>query len=85
MKEKGEHCQQSRLDSLRDLPEFARDTVAAKRAIKEVSRQERGKAAFTELFESVKSQDTPIMVERIVADIDEVVRPVRFDGGQDTA
>jgi len=25
------------------------------------------------------------MVERIVADIDEVVRAVRFEGGQDTA
>ena len=30
-------------------------------------------------------QDTPIMVVRIVADIDEVARPVRFDGWQDTA
>lgn len=65
--------------------ELARDTVAAEKAVEEVPREERGKAALTELFESVKSEDTPIMVERVVADIDEVVRAVRFDGWQDTA
>lgn len=40
---------------------------------------------LTELFESVKNEDTPVMVERIVNDIDEVVCAVRFDGWQDTA
>ena len=42
-------------------------------------------AALTELFESVKNEDTPVMVERIVADIDDLVRSARFDGWQDTA
>ena len=40
--------------------------------------------ALTELFEEAKNGDTPIMVERIVNDIDEIVRHVRFDGWQDT-
>lgn len=85
LKEKYEHGQQASLDFLRELLELARDTVAAEKAIQEVPREEKGKAALTELFESVKDEDTPVMVERIVADIDEVVRAVRFEGWQDTA
>ena len=85
LKEKYEHGQQASLDFLRDLLELARDTVAAEKAVAEVPREEKGKAALTELFESVKDEDTPVMVERIVNDIDEVVRAVRFDGWQDTA
>ena len=46
--------------------------------------EERGKAALTELFEEAKNEDTPIIVERVVSDIDEIVRHVRFDGWQDT-
>ena len=45
---------------------------------------DRGKAALTELFEEVRNEDTPIIVERVVADIDEIVRYVRFDGWQNT-
>lgn len=43
-----------------------------------------GKAALTELFESARNEETPIMVERVVADIDDIVRVVRFDGWQNT-
>ncbi len=43
-----------------------------------------GKAALTELFQGIKNPETPIIVERIVADIDEVVRVVRFSGWQQT-
>ncbi len=39
---------------------------------------------MTELFEEAKNGKTPIMVERVVADVDEIVRLVRFDGWQDT-
>ena len=46
--------------------------------------EDRGKAALTELFNEVKTAETPIMVERVVADIDEIVRLVRFPGWQDT-
>ena len=31
-----------------------------------------------------KTQNTPVIVERIVEDIDEIVKIVRFDGWQDT-
>jgi len=45
----------------------------------------RGKAALTELFQQVKNEKTPVVVERVVADIDEIVRLVRFPGWQTTA
>lgn len=45
---------------------------------------DRGKAALTELFEEARNGDTPVMVKRVVDDIDEIVRAVRFDGWQAT-
>lgn len=45
---------------------------------------DRGKAALTELFENVRNRNTPVIVERIVNDIDGIVRMVRFPGWQDT-
>lgn len=47
-------------------------------------REDRGRAALTELFEQARNEDTPIMVERIVDNIDEIVRVVRFDDWQET-
>jgi type I restriction enzyme, R subunit len=85
LRERYAHGQQASLEFLRELLALARDTVAAEKAVNEVPREERGKAALTELFESVRNDETPIMVERVVADIDEVVRAVRFDGWQATA
>ena len=52
---------------------MARDTVAAEKTINEIPREEQGKAALTELFEALKTDDTPIIVENIVSRIDEVV------------
>ena len=45
---------------------------------------DRGKAALTELFNGVRNEKTPIIVERIVNDIDGIVKIVRFDGWQNT-
>ena len=46
--------------------------------------EEKGKAALTELFKSVKNPNTPVIVERIVTEIDDIVKIVRFPGWQDT-
>lgn len=73
------------LEFLRGLLAVARDTLKAEKDANLVPREERGKAALTELFESVKSEETPIIVSAVVADIDEVVTAVRFPGWQDTA
>lgn len=42
----------------------------------------KGKAALTELFQSVRNENTPVIVERIVNDIDGIVKIVRFPGWQ---
>lgn len=84
LREKYSDIQQSSLDFLRDLLELARDTVAAEKAVAEVPREERGKAALTELFEALRGAETPIIVSNVVDRIDEVVRGVRFEGWQAT-
>ena len=42
------------------------------------------KAALTELFMELKTDETPAVVERIVSDIDAIVRVVRFPQWQTT-
>lgn len=84
LRDKYAGSQQSSLDFLRELLELARDTVAAAKAVDEVPREEQGKAALTELFEAIKTDQTPIIVENIVTRLDEVVRAVRFEGWQST-
>ena len=41
--------------------------------------------ALTDLFLELKTDETPIVIERIVNDIDQIVLAVRFDGWQDTS
>ena len=46
--------------------------------------QKDAKSALTELFLETKTDKTPAVVARIVDDIDEIVKVVRFDGWQTT-
>jgi hypothetical protein len=84
LREKYAHAQQASLEFLKELFELARDTVAAEKAAAEIPGEERGRAALTELFESLKEDETPIIIENVVTEVDEVVRAVRFDGWQNT-
>ena len=72
------------IEFLKSLLELARDVVEAERTVEPATSEERGKAALTELFEEARNDRTPVLVERIVNDIDEIVRHVRFDGWQTT-
>jgi len=72
------------VDFLKELLELAREVVVAGQTAPPIDKEEAGKAALTALFEEAKNADTPIIVERIVNDIDEIVRVVRFDGWQAT-
>ena len=50
--------------------------------------EDRGKTALTELFQGVQNEGTPVVVKRVVDDIDdsdEIVRVVRFPGWQQTS
>jgi type I restriction enzyme, R subunit len=69
---------------VKQLLEIARDIVEAEKEVDPIEEQNQGKAALTELFIEVRNGKTPIMVERIVNDIDEIVRIVRFPGWQQT-
>ena len=70
---------------MKRLLDLAREAAEAEKEVVPVEEINKGKAALTELFTSLKSEKTPIIVERIVNDIDEIVKIVRFDGWQDTA
>lgn len=82
LKEKYELGFLSSLDFLNKLLNLAKDLVEAEREVEPEDERKKVKAALTELFQQVKNEKTPIMVERIVNDIDDVVRIVRFDGWQ---
>lgn len=85
LKERHEQGVLNSVEFLKQLLDLAKDTVALERDVQPEEDEDRGKAALTELFEKVKTPDTPIMVERVVNDIDEIVRIVRFDGWQSTS
>ena len=70
---------------MKQLLLIARDVVTAEKEEAELDPAVEGKAALTELFNGVKSEKTPVIVERIVADIDEIVRQVRFPGWSRTS
>jgi type I restriction enzyme R subunit len=72
------------INFLKSLLELARDVVQAEKQVDPVVEQDKGVAALTELFTEVRTQDVPIIVERIVADIDNIVKIVRFPGWQQT-
>lgn len=73
------------VEFLKQLLAVAQDLVAAEKATPPAEDEDRGKAALTELFQQVKSDKTPVMVERVVKDIDDIVRLVRFPGWQQTS
>ena len=65
--------------------ELAKDVVEAEKQTDPVEEQDRAKEALTELFKEAKNKNTHIIVERIVEDIDDIVKKVRFDGWQATS
>jgi type I restriction enzyme R subunit len=85
LKERHERGQLHNLEFLKQLLELATELVRIEKEVPPIEDEDRGKAALTELFEEVRNEDTPVVVERVVADIDEIVRLVRFPGWQDTS
>nr|WP_283812595.1 HsdR family type I site-specific deoxyribonuclease [Bradyrhizobium aeschynomenes] len=72
------------VEFLKELLALATDVVKAERETPDELEIDQGRAALTALFREARNGDTPIMVERVVDDIDEIVRAVRFDGWQAT-
>lgn len=84
LKERHEQGLLHSLEFLKALLTLAKDLVQAEKQVEPEDEQSRAKAALTELFAEVKNGNTPIVVERMVADIDEIVRLVRFPNWQNT-
>lgn len=74
----------SSIDFLKKLLELAKDVLEAEQKIETMDERARAKAALTELFNGVKNENTPLAVEKIVEEIDEIVKQVRFPGWQST-
>ena len=72
------------IEFVKDLCKIAKETLQAEKDLKEKIQEKSPQAALTELFLELKTDQTPAVVERIVADIDAIVRVVRFPGWQDT-
>ncbi len=84
LKERHEKGLLHSLDFLKELLTLAKEVVQAEKQVDPVDEQAQAKAALTELFAEVKNGAMPVVVERIVTDIDEIVRLVRFPGWQGT-
>jgi type I restriction enzyme, R subunit len=85
LKERHEQGQLLSVAFLKELLDLAKELLQIEKDIPPAQDNEGGKAALTELFMEVQTTNTPKMVERIVNDIDEIVRFVRFPGWQQTS
>lgn len=62
------------IDFLRELLDLAKEVLEKEKECDQpLDKREQARAALTELFESIKTPETPIIVERVVNDIDENV------------
>lgn len=84
IKDRFESGQINSVEFLKQLLVIAKETLQAERDVPPDEEIDRGKAALTDLFNEVRTSETPIIVERVVNDIDEIVRVVRFPGWQST-
>ncbi|WP_163518252.1 type I restriction endonuclease subunit R [Gelidibacter japonicus] len=73
------------IEFIKELCKLAKQTVEAEKELEELLVERTPKAALTELFLELKTDQTPAVVERIVSDIDAIVRIVRFPGWQITS
>ena len=84
LRDKAEKGLISSIEFVKELCAIAKDTVNAEKKLEEELQGMSPKAALTELFLELKTDETPAVVERIVTDIDAIVRVVNFPGWQDT-
>lgn len=84
LRDKAERGLITSIEFVKELCKLAKETVQAEKELEEELQEKTPVAALTELFLELKTDRTPAVVERIVADIDAIVRVVRFPGWQNT-
>jgi len=82
LRDKAEQGLITSIEFVKELCKLAKETVQAEKELQEELLAKTPQAALTELFLEIKTDETPAVVERIVADIDAIVRVVRFPGWQ---
>ena len=84
LREKHEQGLVTSIEFLKHLLILAREAAEVEKEVVPEREIDKGIAALTELFNGIKNKKTPIIVDRIVTDIDGIVKIVRFDGWQNT-
>lgn len=84
LRDKAEKGLISSIEFVKELCKIAKDTIHAEKEFADSVQEKTPQAALTELFLELKTDQTPAVVERIVTDIDAIVRIVRFPGWQST-
>jgi type I restriction enzyme, R subunit len=85
VKERHEQGFLTSLEFLKAILEIAKEVLEAEKETDPVEERDRAKETLTELFSEAKTANTHIIVERIVADIDDIVKKVRFPDWQNTS
>lgn len=85
LRDKAEQGLITSIEFVKELCKIAKETVQAEKELEQALQEKTPVAALTELFLELKTDQTPAVVERIVADIDAIVRVVRFPGWQTTS
>ncbi|MGN6642822.1 MAG: type I restriction endonuclease subunit R, partial [Verrucomicrobiota bacterium] len=84
IKERHEQGFINSLQFLKEILELAKEVLEAEKESDPQEERDRAKEALTDLFKDAKTKNTHIIVERIVTDIDDIVKKVRFPDWQRT-
>lgn len=84
LRDKAEKGLITSIEFVKELCQLAKETLQAEKEAEQAVIEKTPQAALTELFLEIKTDQTPAVVERIVNDIDAIVRVVRFPGWQNT-
>jgi len=85
LRDKAESGLITSIEFVKELCKLAKETVQAEKELEILVQEKSPKAALSELFLELKTEQTPAVVERIVNDIDAIVRVVSFPGWQNTS
>jgi type I restriction enzyme R subunit len=85
VRERAEKGLISSIEFIKELCQIAKETLQAeKNSEVPPPEQKTAKSALTDLFLELRTDKTPAIVERLVTDVDEIVRKVRFPSWQTT-
>lgn len=85
LRDKAEQGLITSIEFVKELCKLAKETVMAEKELAAEVQEKSPKAALTELFLELKTDETPAIIERIVNDIDLHVRMVTFQDWQKTS